>query len=123
MADLSRFLHQQRVSPINEAARAVAAWNRINDKASSVVLYRGVTAQAAQTVRLEMDDTAKETGSAEPSGASVRELTVFGVKGHPTQADTSMMVGDRFTSGGVDYEIYEVLLTVGEKQGKARRYS
>lgn len=107
---------------ISTTVRAVAAWNRIQDKPSSIVIYRNEAALAAQTIRIEYESIAneKQTNVAE---SSERELILFGVKGHPTATDTDLENGDLFVYQSQQYKIEDVVTYPGEVQAKAKRYT
>lgn len=98
------------------AQRAALAWRRINDRPSSVVLIRAGTPLAAQTMRIEFDNSSSMVnGTLVRTG--VQRLTLFGVKNHPTIADTNIQRGDRFNLGLAQYEVKSVLTPPGETQG------
>lgn len=101
----------------DEAARAVAAWRRINDKPTSITVIRVGT---AQTVRLEYDTAAGERGG-EAGTAGVRGLIVFGVRNYPggTPANTNIRRNDRFIYGSEEYQVIDVMETLGEIQAHA----
>ena len=114
--------------------RSEDAWARIQQKPSSITLFRTTTPDdvvtlAAQTVRAEYDSSATETGSGSSSDvpgagiSAVRELTIFGVKDHPIQPDTDIRRNDMFTLNGADYIVVDVIPTLGEIQAKTRRVS
>ena len=112
MPDFNAYLTDTAAIPT--AGRAVAAWNRIQDKPTSVTLKRLGT---AQTVRIEYNNTVGERRSA-AGEASVRGLTVFGVKDHPDAAvvDTDVRRGDRFVLDNAEYQVIGVIETIGEIQ-------
>lgn len=100
-----------------DEARAAAAWSRIQEKPSSVVIVRGTsTTLAAQTVRLEYSGNQP----AEPSGgagmSSKQTVILFGIRGHETEADTNVQRGDRFAVSGVQYRVVAMVQTIGEVQ-------
>jgi len=112
--------------------RAEDAWARIQQKPSSITLFRTTTPDDvvtldAQTVRIEYDSAARETGSGSASEvpgagiAAVRELTLFGIKDHPVQSDTDIRRDDMFVLNGDTYIVTDVIPTLGEIQAKARR--
>ena len=112
--------------------RAEAAWTRIQQKPASITLLRTITPDDVltlppQTVRLEYDSSASETGSGSSSevpGAGVsgvRELTIFGIKDHPVQPDTDIRRDDLFLQVGDSYIVTDVIATLGEIQAKTRR--
>lgn len=99
------------------ATRAAAAWNRINDKPTSVVFKNAAgTLQAAQTVRIEYDNSTSESESAAGQTA-VRKLVVFGIRGHATLTNTDIREGYRFVHDSDEYRCVSTILTIGEIQG------
>ncbi len=116
--------------------RAEDAWQRIQQKPSSIVIIRTANASSTdtldeQTVRIEYDSDASETGSTGSTAtttpgagrSSIRELTVFGVKDHPVQPDTDIRRGDQFKHNNGVYTVDNVIDSFGEIQAKARRTS
>lgn len=122
MPNISGWLGNTRISMIDEGTRAAAAWNRIQDRPTSITLYRNESALGAQTVRLEYSEA---TTSAERPGVagqpSERQLIVFGVQDHPTVADTNIQRGDMFRYGTDTYAIVDVILLPGEIQAYTER--
>lgn len=113
--NLSLWLYDTEAIPA--ANRAAAAWNRINDKPSSVAFKNAAgTIQAAQTVRIEYDNSVSESESVAGQTA-VRKLVVFGVRGHGTVANTDIREGYRFVYDGDEYKCVSTILTIGEIQG------
>ena len=107
----------------NEAERAALAWQRINDKPSSVTFRTNAgTDLTAQTVRVESDNTASDTIAAAGKAAR-RGLIVFGVRNHDTVTDTDMAAGYRFVFNSGEYRISSVITTLGEVQGIAEAVS
>ena len=101
---------------IDANGRAAAAWNRINDKPTSVAFKkRDGTVLAAQTVRLEWDNTVSESQDASGQTA-VRRLIVFGVKDHSTITDTEVATGYRFVFNNEEYRVVDTIPTIGEIQ-------
>lgn len=103
------------VSPIDESERAERVWRLIQRRPSSVVLVRGNTALAAQTVRLEYSNTINEASGGAGSSA-VQRCVVFGVKNHPTADDTDIQRGDVFARDGVRYRVVGLVDAPGEVQ-------
>lgn len=101
---------------IDANGRAAAAWNRINDKPTSVAFKKPDGAVlAAQTVRLEYDNNASQ--SEDVSGeTAVRKLIVFGVREHSTVTDTDVAEGYRFIYRNDEYWCVDTILTIGEIQ-------
>jgi hypothetical protein len=101
------------------AARAADAWQRIQDKPTSITIRRNGTAQTAQTVRIEFDDTATERITDNVS-VGLQTLIVFGVRGHATVTDTDIKPGDKFIAAKKEYEVLSLIHTTGEIQAIAR---
>jgi hypothetical protein len=98
------------------ANRAALAWRRISEKPYSIVIKRGTTTLSAQTVRLESSSSSNRAGTA--GTVAVREVVVFGVKGHATVTDTNIRRADRFVYGGEEYQVNDLVLTLGEVQAR-----
>jgi hypothetical protein len=105
---------------IDAEPRAALAWRRINDKPASIRLKRGATLLDAQTVRLEFAEGVSDPQSA-AGAAAVRQVTMFGVAGHSHIDDTDVKRGDRFVTGGSEYQVVDVVETLGEVQAHAER--
>lgn len=104
-----------------EAQRAILAWRAINDKPSSV-LFRtaaGADLGAAQTVRLENDDVGTTTPETPAGIGALRRLVIFGVRNHPTVADTNIKEGYRFNLATDSYRVVDVITSLGEIQATA----
>lgn len=118
MVDMTLWLSREEA--MEPETRAALAWKRINDKPTEVVFRTpaGVSL-VPQTVRLESDSSyggVVEIGSTAGT-APKRGLTVFGVAGHPSVADTVIGEGYRFNHNGDQYRIIDVIATLGEVQG------
>jgi len=95
--------------------RAHDAWRRISEKPSSVVLKRGATLLPAQTVRVEANSLPSEVEG--PAGiSSIMRVTLFGVRGHESVADTNIQRGDVFGLNGTRYRVVHVIHQTGEVQ-------
>lgn len=106
---------------ISQQDRAIRAWMRIQRDPSSIDIVRNATTLAAQTVRLEFDNTNAPADSEHGRG-SRRTLTVFGVRNHPTVADTDIEESDRFSVNGSIYRVSDVNSVVpGEVQAICER--
>jgi hypothetical protein len=102
---------------LTEQGRAADAWQRINDKPLSVAFKTtSGTTLAAQTVRVESDNSATPAESA-AGVAPKRKVIVFGVRGHLTVANTDIKEGYRFVYAGDQYRCVDVILQTGEIQG------
>lgn len=118
MATLSAWLRDENGRLESPDVRAVRAWNRINDKPTSIVVKRNGTIMAAQTVRLEYAQGGLMESTNIGSVGS-QSVTVYGILSHPVAANTDIKIGDRFVYGGKEYEIKSTIITIGEIQGQA----
>lgn len=104
---------------LREQERAADAWQRINEKPTSVA-FRNVagTILAAQTVRIEVDNRASDNISA--AGAAPKmHVIVYGIRNHATLANTDIKEGYRFVYANDEYRVIDIILTTGEIQGIA----
>ena len=98
------------------ALRAEIEWSRIQDKPVSVAFLRYGTRLAAQTVRIEWDDTATNANS-ELGSATMRRGYIFGLKSHPTLPDLDVDEWDTFVLETHEYTVVSVNnLLIGQKQ-------
>lgn len=96
--------------------RAEIEWARIQDKPESIALLRYGTRMAAQTVRIEWDDTSLNANS-ELGSATMRRGYIFGVKDHPTEPDLDIDEWDTFVLETHEYTIVSVnKLLIGQIQ-------
>ncbi len=115
MVDINAWLASGNTAP-NTTQRAVDAWKRISDKPVSITVNRNGTAIPAQTVRIEYSESERVI-TGEASGMSaVRDVVVFGVKNHPSIADTNLQYGDLFSHDGQIFKVVFVMSTIGEIQ-------
>ncbi len=119
MPDINNYLILRARRSIPAVVRAIMAWQRIQDRATSITVYRDSVAQTAQTVRIEYSSVANDRREA--GQASVRDLVIFGVVDHPDVADTNLQKGDRFAIGSDQYEVKDVIELPGEIQARAER--
>ena len=97
---------------------AVGVWRNIQRAPNSLVLIRAGVAQPVQTVRMEHDSSILTNDA--PTRLNVRQrVVVFGVKDHPTQADTDIVSQDRFIYERREYEVKTVLQVIGGVQAFA----
>ncbi|KAB2861023.1 MAG: hypothetical protein K8L91_07940 [Anaerolineae bacterium] len=122
MPSISGWLGNTNIPIVDEETRAAAAWNRIQDRPTSITLYRNESALGAQTVRLEYSEA---TTSAQMQGVagqpSERQLIVFGVRNHPTVAATNIQRGDMLQYETDTYVIVDVIRLPGEIQAYTER--
>lgn len=121
MPELDGWLESPTFALSGAASRAASEWRRILDRPSSIVISRGQGTRArtlaAQTVRLESDDTSSVRQSqAENMVVGVQHVTVFGIRDHATRADTDIERSDRFFIDGVTYEVISIMTPPGEVQ-------
>ncbi len=101
--------------PIDAESRAVDAWSRIQQDPKIIEIIRDGEEVDEQTVRIEFSGTGEEASS--PGGRLSRQrLVVFGVKDHPTEADTDIKPRDRFAINKKQYEVITVINPPGEYQ-------
>ncbi len=107
----------------DDAARAADMWTRIQDQPSVIVIRREGAMLAAQTVRIEMGDTAREDLDVRRGlnvTPGVQRAVVFGMRGHATVADTDIQRADRFVVNGfadaTEFEVIGVIAVGGEAQ-------
>jgi len=119
MANFDTWLTQGN-EPISVTSRAVDAWNRINRNPTSItIIQKDETELAAQTVRIEFDNSMDSERKGDGGGGGMsarRDAIVFGVKNHPTVTDTNIQRGDRFAVNGQIYRVVQVILVPGEVQ-------
>lgn len=105
-----------------DAERAVRTWQRILEKPSEIVLVRGTTELAAQTLRLEYSSAEREATGEDGAVSIMRDVLIFGVCNHPDASieDTAIQRGDRFAARGQVWEIDDVIFVHGGLQAKGR---
>lgn len=119
---IRNFFRGDMLRGVNHAQRAILAWRRIQDDPVSITLYRDETPLASQTVRIQWRVSLTENQTDRAEGVE-REVIIFGVKDHPTVADTDIQDGDLFKKDGVSYEIEDVAMYPGEIQARGVKYS
>ena len=100
-------------------ARARKHGRRISDQAVTITIQRGAETLDAQTVRIEFGDSAREDLDLRRGlnvVPGVQRVVVFGVRNHPTVADTDIQRGDRFVVGATEFEVIGVISAPGEVQ-------
>lgn len=108
---------------ISGSPRAVDAWRRIQDKPTQIIIVRDLGgALAEQTVRVEWSGEVRDV-MGQVGTVGERQITVFGVQGHPTVPDTDIRRGDQFALDGVQYKVVDVLVTLGEIQARVEARS
>ena len=110
-------------SPADESFYAARAWSLIQRKPQNIVLQRGTTSLAAQTVRVTY--STEETPIEGMGGAqgSRRDVVVFGVKNHPTVTDTDIKRGDKFSYEDRLFKITDVITNLGSIQATGEAVS
>lgn len=107
--------------------RADAAWDRINEKPSSIRFIRGNNPKVtlpAQTIRIEYSN---QTSNSEPKGGAgmsgSQRAIIFGIRGHETEPDTDVLRDDRFAFNGQQFRVITVIFQTGEKQAMCEAQS
>jgi hypothetical protein len=125
MPNIDTWLGTDYSDVLNAEGRAALAWRRIQDRPVSIVLAReGAGDLAAQTMRLESDNTVSDTTSSGTNmQTAIQKVTLFGVRDHATIPDTDIERSDRFRIDGVRYEVMALMTPPGEVQAvcEARR--
>lgn len=100
--------------------RALEAERRIGERAVEIRIRRGMEMLDAQMVRVEFGNMAREDLDVRRGLnviPGVQRAVVFGVRDHPTAADTDIQRGDRFVLGETEFEVSAVIVLAGEVQG------
>lgn len=103
--------------------RANDAWRRIQDKPSTVAVWREGAYHHNETVRIEWNNGTNVTPSAQSpnSVTAITEVVIFGVNGHDTQTNTDIKEGDEVWLSGESFIVKDSLITIGELQARAVR--
>ena len=115
---VSRCLISRR-GAASEPARALEAWPRIGDAAGDDHdPARGGDAGRADGADRDGRQRARGFGFAARAERlpGVQRAVVFGVREHPTVADTDIQRGDRFVMGATEFEVIGVIEAPGEVQ-------
>jgi hypothetical protein len=114
MTRLDNWRIANRIAAPTAALRAAGVWAWILRKPDSITIIRGGVAQStAQTVRIEFAVNVMTNEIGNNSGTSgKRYVTIFGIQGHATQANTDIQRGDKFkyhAAGNLaNYEVLSV---------------
>lgn len=101
------------------AARAEAAWGRIQQHSTRITIRRAGAPIAEQTVRIGLSSSAREDMDVRRGlnvVPGVQRAVAFGIRSHPTVPDTDIQHGDRFIVGATEYEVIGVVTLPGEVQ-------
>lgn len=95
--------------------RAISNWRILLEEGKSIVFIpTNGSPLAAQTLRVESDNRASPL-IGESGTAPIRQVTLFGIRNHPTVADTIVKEGYTFNLGeGSDKDKYKVIDIVYE---------
>jgi hypothetical protein len=89
----------------------------INDKPSTITLYRNGVALDPQTVRLEMTRIQPDRDIGRSAREAVGNGIAVGYRNHPTEPDFDVRSGDKFTHDGIRFEVRMVYFeTPGQTQ-------
>lgn len=100
-------------------ASAVEAWERINEQATTITIRRDAETLDPQTVRIEFGSSAREDMDVRRGlniVPGVQRAVAFGVRNHPTVADTDIQRGDRFVVEITEFEVIALIAAPGEVQ-------
>jgi hypothetical protein len=104
--------------------RSALTWKHIQDKPFEMIVWRDGEFLDSQYVRIEGE--LRPRVESRPSEGNMqtysRTMTVFGVRDHPTVADTDLKVGDRFGFNGELMVVIDVTPHSGEIQATAVKY-
>lgn len=105
---------------IEEDRHAADTWQVIQDNPISIVFRTAAgVSLAAQTVRIDSDNSASDAESA-AGAAPKRKVIITGVKGHPTIADADIKERYTFVLDNDLYRVVDVLPgIIGEVQAVA----
>lgn len=105
------------IAALDPTSRAIATWRLIGRYPTQLVVVREGSADlAAQTVRIEVDNTLRAVRGQSDTETERREALVFGVADHPTVPDTDLQQGDRFALAGQVYRVRDVVRVPGGLQ-------
>ena len=107
----------------NVADRAAAEYRKIQDKPSTVAVWRGGSFHHSETVRVEWGNSTNTLPqSTSPNTVTaITEVVVFGINGHETLTNTDIVEGDEIALSGETYQVKDVLITLGELQARCVR--
>ncbi len=100
-------------------AKAVETAMRIAEKPTTITIRRGGESLDAQTVRIELSNSTREDLDLRRGldvTPGVQRAVVFGLRDHPTAADTDIQRGDRFVVDVTEFEVIGVIDAPGEVQ-------
>lgn len=122
MPDLNAILSSG--TPLDEDHRAALAWRRISEKPTTITLKRGAATLDPQTMRVENSEASSmQRGNA--GTGTLRDVVLFGVRNHPdvTVEDTDVQAKDRFVLNNIEYQVMDIVRTLGEVQARAEAVS
>lgn len=93
------------IAQMQISLRAEIQWARIQDKPTDVQFFRFGNTLDPQTVRIEYDDTVSELNSGDMGMGAQRKGIIFGIHGHPTEADTDIQETDTFRMDNVEFTV------------------
>ena len=123
MPNFDNWTANSELTPATAEQRAVLAWNRIQDRPSSVTLSRdGTGALSAQTVRIEYGETSGPQRG-DVGQTNIRDVWLIGVVDHPDTDvdDTDIQEHDRFAMNYQTYVVLDVIRLPGEVQARCER--
>lgn len=114
-------LYRNRIKRgVNSDQRAILAYRRIQDKPTTITLWREEAEMDPQIVRIEWRTIVNDRND-DVSESTYRELTIFGVRDHDTVDDTDIKNGDLFVLYGDTYEVQDVAEYTGSVKARGIR--
>jgi len=94
-----------RYSGKREEHMASMNWRKIQEKPTSIIIFRNGVALAAQDVRIEDSNFGNFSENPPPGSVGDQDMIVLGLKGHRTRADLNIQKGDRFIVNSKEFEV------------------
>jgi hypothetical protein len=98
---------------------AIDQWSIIQENRHSIVVIRGSLTLDAQTVSIQPGNEERQIETQSGKTETLREVVIFGIKGHPTIPDTSLEKDDQFEYLERLYKVTDVIVNQGSCQAWA----
>jgi hypothetical protein len=108
---------------VDTSARGAAAYARILDKPSLIVLVRNDTDRPVQQFRIEYASTQPSTTEGGAGQSAQQIAIVFGVRGVTGVTDADIVREDRFAADGKVWRVVAVTVFPGEIQARCEALS
>lgn len=86
-------------------------WRKIQERPSTITIYRNGVAQDPQTVRIEVSNFGNFREVFPGGQVGDQDMIIVGVKGHPTIVDLDIQRGDMFIYDDKEFEIRDTITT------------